>query len=128
MTGLLRAAATGLADVVELLLESGANGNHFDHLDRGLVYLASMASSGRARRMIQFVEDFTDKDGNHLEVRERLMPVQQAGPGGDGKKKTNFAKKYRHLGWVIKFRLPAKSPPMAVHSRFQKGCRFQSQT
>jgi len=38
ITGLVRAAATGLADVVELLLQSGANGNHFDHLDRGLVY------------------------------------------------------------------------------------------
>ena len=43
-----------------------------------------------------------------------------AGPGGAGRKKTNPSKKYRHLGWVIKFRLPAKSPPMAVHSRFQK--------
>ena len=50
-TPLMKAAATGQSDVVRLLLERGANGNHFDNFDRGLVYYAHNISDRRGEQM-----------------------------------------------------------------------------
>ena len=121
MTGLLKACATGQVDVVKKLLERGANGKHFDKQNRGLLYLLKNLTKAKGTRMLHMLQNWTDPaDGSGLPSREPIKVAKPALLGGCRKKVNTPSNKYRHLGWAIKFRLPPKTPSMAVQSRFQK--------
>ena len=54
MTPLMRAAATGQGDVVEMLLRRGADGQRFDNMNRGvpsLTYYSSVSAYNKLQRL-----------------------------------------------------------------------------